>query len=380
MQRSSWQSNIMAISASMADDKPNIESVVPQGENTLLDGELGMRVSTSLFEGAPSGAVVIDAAEQKRLRQFHPVSVDELLYKGDEVEYYCGSEYEEYEEDEENEPEVSRNEYDMSDGFIISKRKRSSTCSSSSCSSSSEAEESFYEEEDDEDVFPERKRRRQAGERRLVERREEVGSCSEEEEDHRRGKGGIDKREEICPLCFYGNTEFDKIACEKADSMWKLLATAFFSLTSTRMCAFVCYAQYYEEWYLPSYKRARKAGHSNHLPKWSVDGMYEHITEHMGDPRIYLGTTIERLRKLETLLNRFCFEKNAEGQARPNLSVINQARMMSKHIIDLYKTEPREMFGYCESWEANPKDINRFVNLTRCRIDSRRIEGGSVPS
>jgi len=365
MQRASWQNSVMAISASMAEERADLEPIVPQGESTLSDGDLGMRVPSTMFEGAPNGAVVIDTAEQKRLRQFHPVSVEELLEEDQDGEYYCGT------EDESEVSNLADDEYDTTDGFVVPKRETTTTLFSSS---ESEDEETRFYEEEEEEVFPQREKRPRHYEEEVVPQQrkrprnyeEEESSVSEEEEEER----GRD-REEICPLCFYGNTEFDKIACEKADAMWKLLATSFFSLTSTRMCAYVCYAHYYEEWYLPSHKRSRKAGHSNHLPKWSVDGMYAHITEHMGDPRIYLGTTIERLRKLESLLNRFSFEKNGEGMARPNLSVINQARMMSKHIIDLYKTDPREMFGYCESWEANPKDINRFVNLTRCKVGTR---------
>jgi hypothetical protein len=355
----------------MAENRADLEPIVPQGGSTLSDGDLGMRVPSTMFEGAPSGAVVVDTAEQKRLRQFHPVSVEELLEGDQDEEYYCGT------EDESEVSNLSDDEYDMTDGFVVPIRKTASLFSSSE---SEDEETRFYEEEEgEEDVFPQREKRPRHHEEEEVvpQRRKRSRHCEEEEssvseeEERERDRDRDRDREDICPLCFYGNTEFDKIACEKADAMWKLLATSFFSLTSTRMCAYVCYAQYYEEWYLPSHKRARKAGHSNHLPKWSVDGMYAHITEHMGDPRIYLGTTIERLRKLESLLNRFCFEKNGEGMARPNLSVINQARMMSKHIIDLYKTEPREMFGYCESWEANPKDISRFVNLTRCKVGTR---------
>lgn len=464
MQRPSWDTMRFAVfqREHSPENTADIEHIVPEGQGTLDDQDLGMvpssqsyRVPSKSFKGAPSGAVIVDAAAKKRERQYEPISINDL-WKKDKEEYYYSSSSSSVEEDsdsesgddDEEEGEYDEYDYDKGDGMIVvsKKRKRNtepqslfsseSSCYSDSedslfCESSGEKVEDFISmgrrtiDAQHNDKLPFRcedatdttanipsndpstsssqnseittrseayHRNRNLNEKPKKRKKSAFNTASnpphgyynENTINNNNNNGntkddGIDSDDDdndddddVCPLCLSGNTEFDKIACEKAYTMWNLLATTFFSLSSTKMCAHVCYAYYREEWYKPSKWRAKKARERGKkikpLPKWSPQGMEKHITEHMGEPRIFLGTSIERMRKLETLMNNFCFEINGEGELRPNLSVINQIRMLNKHIIDLYKTDPREMYGYCESWEANPKDMNRFINLSRCKI------------
>jgi len=414
-----------------------IEHIVPEGEMTLSDRDLGVespssadyRASGRNFEGAPHGAVIVDAAAKKRRREYKAVSLNEML-EHEQEEYYESEEFSSENSSEEEEPTTIQRHTSRSH----SPKRRCTSATGYDIEgddlivmTADASPDAGYETPSDSDIFVESEEESSdsgknaftvsiTSERSEIPRQRQEYSMSDSVHDNTDGDNATrerrsqdleefseyDKEEysdpptsprcrprdserlreeeyddvDICPLCVYGNTDYDKIACEKAAVMWDVLGVAFFSLADSRGAAVVVSTYWNTEISAPSHKRAKKAQSRGKvvkpIPYLEANQAETHITEHMGDPRVYLGVSIERNRKLERLLTDFCFERTDEGDVRPNLSVLNQLRLLNKHTMDLYKQDPREMFGYCDSWTANPKDINIFINLSRCKVTTQQ--------
>jgi hypothetical protein len=225
-------------------------------------------------------------------------------------------------------------------------------------------------------------------------------SCDESDEDDEEGRGYAsdegtivhrNRREQhpydrhasnpgdprFCFLCTFGNPAADGVVSHKLKCMWQMLQEGYFSVTDTEGLAASVYTYYYEEVYLPSLEEEDDTtGGKCALPKWSPEGVYIHITEHMGDPRIFLGESIKLLKKLTKGLTMFAFEETSDpGRYKPNARVSSEIRQLIKQTLELYKADPKEMFGYCEAFQTDPRMMNRFVHMNRVIIeDTTHIE------
>ena len=180
-----------------------------------------------------------------------------------------------------------------------------------------------------------------------------------------------------CFLCRFGDVKYDGVVSDKMQGLWDLFAENYFSMTDTEGLAAAMYAYYLEEIYEPAMVDGLR------LPKWSAWGIYIHITEHMGEPRIFLGESIKELVRLRNALRPFAFaevgtnEETGEKEYIPRVKISAEIRMLTKQIRELYNSEPQDMFGSCDAFKADPKTMNRFVHMSRVIVEDRTtIESG----
>jgi hypothetical protein len=154
----------------------------------------------------------------------------------------------------------------------------------------------------------------------------------------------------------------------KIQALWDILASNYFSTTDTEGLAAAAYAYYLEEIY------SEGVANGLDLPRWSEKGMYIHITEHMGDPRIFLGESIKDLSMMRRVLKTMAFREDENGQCSPDIKVVSEIRMLTKQIRDLYMSDPQVMFGYCDAFKADATSMHRLVHMSRITIqDETRI-------
>lgn len=165
-----------------------------------------------------------------------------------------------------------------------------------------------------------------------------------------------------CFLCLFGNVQYDSMVSSKLQILWDMLQSNYFSMTDTRGLAAASYAYYYEE----IYQQGKAEGLD--LPVWSEEGMYIHITQHMGDPRIFLGESIKDLSMLKRVLQNMAFEEDDEGVCKPNVKVISEIRMLTKQIREMYMSDPQAMFGYCEAFKADTSSMHRLAHMSRVKV------------
>jgi len=170
-----------------------------------------------------------------------------------------------------------------------------------------------------------------------------------------------------CFLCLFGNVQYDSMVSTKLQVLWEMLASNYFSMTDTRGMAAAAYAYYHNEIYLEGLAEGKD------LPKWSSEGMYIHITQHMGEPRIFLGESIKELSNLRRVLTNMSFEEDEEGICKPNVKIISEIRMLSKQIRELYMSDPQNMFGYCEAFKADASSMHRLSHMSRIKVHENTI-------
>lgn len=173
---------------------------------------------------------------------------------------------------------------------------------------------------------------------------------------------GRDGDPRTCFLCQFGNVRYDSVISTDINTLWEMIYSNYFSVADTEGLASAAYAYYYENIYLKAIQNGQD------LPQWSERGMYIHITEHMGDPRIFLGESIKNLSMMRRMLYNFCIVKDEEGTTKPDIKVCAEVRMITKQILDLYKSDVQNMFGYCESFRADPSQMHRLIHMSRVKF------------
>lgn len=171
-----------------------------------------------------------------------------------------------------------------------------------------------------------------------------------------------------CFLCLFGNVKYDTVVSDKMAGLWNLFSENYFSMADTEGLAASMYAYYLEEIYEPGIANGKR------FPKWSVEGVYYHITEHMGEPRVFIGESIKMMNKLRDAMVPFAIKRMGENDRfKPDTRVVGEIRMMTKMILDLYRAEPQDMFGFCDAFSADPRSMNRFVHMSRVRVEDTSI-------
>jgi len=168
-----------------------------------------------------------------------------------------------------------------------------------------------------------------------------------------------------CFLCLFGNVQYDAVVSDKLRGLWNLFEENYFSMTDTEGLATSMYAYYLEEIYEPGIAEGQK------LPRWSAQGVYYHITEHMGEPRIFVGESIKMLQKIRDAMKPYAIKRMGENEFKPDTRVVAEIRQLTKQIQDLYRSDPQEMFGFCEAFRADPQTMNRFVHMSRVVVEDR---------
>lgn len=168
-----------------------------------------------------------------------------------------------------------------------------------------------------------------------------------------------------CFLCMFGNVKYDAVVSEKMDGLWSLFADNYFGMTDTQALAATLYSYYLEEIYEPAIAEGQK------LPRWSIQGVYHHITEHMGEPRIFVGESIKTLQALRRAMMPFAMKQLGENEFEPNTRVVAEIRQLTKQIQELYKSEVQDMFGFCDAFKADPRMMNRFVHMSRVVVEKK---------
>lgn len=168
-----------------------------------------------------------------------------------------------------------------------------------------------------------------------------------------------------CFLCQFGNIRYDSMVSTKINELWNLIASNYFETTDTEGLAAAAYSYYVEEIY--------EEGISNgqDLPRWSEQGMYAHITQHMGDPRIFLGESIKGLSMMKRMLMSMCIQTDDAGSMDADMKKFAEIRMLTKQMLDLYKSDPQSMFGYCDAFKADPSGMHRLVHMSRVHIQGQ---------
>lgn len=100
---------------------------------------------------------------------------------------------------------------------------------------------------------------------------------------------------------------------------------------------------------------------------WRTREIYVHFTEHIRDPRVYIGQTIEKYKIISDTLNHMLIKQvNLENGSIIDIADHKNIKSMldlDKRVLELYKTNPERMLFYNPSLQIDFSQLNKFVTM-----------------
>ena len=114
-------------------------------------------------------------------------------------------------------------------------------------------------------------------------------------------------------------------------------------------------------------KKIHKEGGS--IPIWRTRMIKEHIEKHTLDPRIYIGESIRKFKRVLNVVDGMLLKEEVNA-ANESHTVVNEKCLraildLHRRITEMYKSVPREMNFYTEDRKISFEYVGRFVNLSK---------------
>jgi len=154
---------------------------------------------------------------------------------------------------------------------------------------------------------------------------------------------------EDCFLCIYGNRAHDKSSADKTSELYRILSTYLYKDCSISAISHIMHSYYVNE----IYKEGCKEGLC--LPRWSAEGIENHIRNHMMDPRIRILLNMEKiLTAKEVVASQFVNYHPDTGKFSVNEKMAKLYMDFLKLELQIAKLNPKQLLGFDESLDVNP--------------------------
>jgi hypothetical protein len=183
--------------------------------------------------------------------------------------------------------------------------------------------------------------------------------CLKKFQDSIKPKG---RRSKICFGCMFGNKDDGSIDASPFNTLMDIIKHNYGSI-GNRFLARTAHC------YFKIHIRKPMLLRNKYIPNWRSADILDHIESHTKDPVINAGQSIERARKILSIVQNMIFRIRFDASGEPLLDFDKGALRaytdLEKMIITLYKLVPKEMLFYSETFRIEPSTLGKFVNMNK---------------
>jgi hypothetical protein len=165
-----------------------------------------------------------------------------------------------------------------------------------------------------------------------------------------------------CFGCSWGNNGNSSLSSSKINIILTIIDENY-GLISNMSLARMVHLYFKTEIYLPMIDKGES------ISNWRTKVILEHIESHTLEPRIYIGETIKKFKRIQQVLenNIMTRKESSEGTIEVTCDTKNIKEIvnLSKSIKDLYNTPPKGLNFYNPDCKINFANMSKRININK---------------